>query len=95
VEEAAKISESSLEMIMDVEVPITVRFGEKQMQLDEVLRLGAGSYVPLNKLVEEPVQLFVNQRLLASGEVVVVDDRYAIRITQIASRADRIRSLGA
>lgn len=95
MQENSNITESSLELIMDVEVPITVRFGEKQMLLDDVLRLGQGSYVQLDKMVDDPVQLFVNQRLMATGEVVVVDDHYAIRITQVASRAERIKSLGA
>jgi flagellar motor switch protein FliN/FliY len=63
------------------------------MPLDDVLKLGPGAYVQLDRLVDDPVQLFVNQRLMATGEVVVVDGHYAIRITQIASRADRIRSL--
>ena len=95
MQEGMNISESSLELIMDVEVPITVRFGEKHMLLDDVLKLGQGSYIQLDKMVEDPVQLFVNHRLMATGEVVVVEDHYAIRITQVASRADRIKSLGA
>ena len=89
------VSESALGLILDVEVPITVRFGEKQMSLDEVLKLGQGSYIELDKVVDDPVELFVNKKLLATGEVVVVDGHYAIRITQIVSRADRIQSLGA
>jgi len=95
MQEGMNVSESSLEMILDVEVPITVRFGEKEVLLDDVLKLAQGSYVQLDKMIEDPVQLFVNHRLMASGEVVVVDDHYAIRITQIASRAERIQSLGA
>ena len=95
MEEGLGASESSLELIKDVEVPITVRFGEKQMQLDDVLKLGQGSFIQLDRMVDDPVQLFVNHRLMATGEVVVVDDHYAIRITEVASRADRIRSLGA
>jgi flagellar motor switch protein FliN len=89
------VSESALGLILDVEVPITVRFGEKQMPLDEVLKLGQGSHIQLDKVVDDPVELFVNRKLLATGEVVVVDGHYAIRITQIVSRADRIQSLGA
>jgi flagellar motor switch protein FliN/FliY len=95
MEEGLNVSESPLDVIKEVEVLITVRFGEKQMALDDVLHLGQGSFVQLDRKVEDPVQLFVNHRLMATGEVVVVDDHYAIRITQIASRADRIRSLGA
>ena len=93
--EGLNISEAALGLILDVEVPITVRFGEKQMLLDEVLKLGQGSCIQLDKIVDDPVELFVNQKLLATGEVVVVDGHYAIRITQIVSRADRIQSLGA
>ena len=89
------ISESALGLILDVEVPITVRFGERQMALEEVLRLGQGSHIQLDKVVDDPVELFVNKKLLATGEVVVVDGHYAIRITEIVSRADRIQSLGA
>jgi flagellar motor switch protein FliN len=94
MQEGLNVSESALGLILDVEVPITVRFGEKQMLLDEVLKLGQGSFIQLDKVVEDPVELFVNRKLLATGEVVVVDGHYAIRITQIVSRADRIQSLG-
>ena len=93
--EGLSVSESALEMILDVEVPITVRFGETQMLLDEVLKLGQGSQIRFDKMVDDPVELFVNKKLLATGEVVVVDGHYAIRITEIISRADRIQSLGA
>jgi flagellar motor switch protein FliN/FliY len=93
--EGLSVSESALELILDVEVPITVRFGETQMLLDEVLKLGQGSQIQLDKMVDDPVELFVNRKLLATGEVVVVEGHYAIRITEIISRADRIQSLGA
>ena len=93
--EGLSVSESALEMILDVEVPITVRFGATQMLLDEVLKLGQGSQIRFDKMVDDPVELFVNKKLLATGEVVVVDGHYAIRITEIISRADRIQSLGA
>ena len=92
--EGLNVSESALELILDVEVPITVRFGQTQMSLDEVLKLGQGSQIQLDKMVDDPVELFVNKKLLATGEVVVVDGHYAIRITEIISRADRIQSLG-
>ena len=93
--EGSNISESGLELILDVEVPITVRFGETHLPLDEVIKLGHGSQIQLDKMVDDPVELFVNKKLLATGEVVVVDGHYAIRITEILSRADRIQSLGA
>lgn len=80
---------------MDVEVPISVRFGRKQMLLDEILKLGPGSCIQLDRKIDDPVELLVNQKLLATGEVVVVDGHYAIRITEIVSPAERIESLEA
>ncbi|HEX4998916.1 MAG TPA: FliM/FliN family flagellar motor switch protein [Terriglobia bacterium] len=91
--EGTTIAESALERILDVEVPVTVRFGGRQMSLEEVLQLGHGAEIQLDKMVDDPVELFINRKLLATGEVVVVDGRYAIRITDIVSPADRIQSL--
>jgi flagellar motor switch protein FliN len=85
----------NLDLIMDVELPISVRFGQTTMLLEDILKLGHGSVIELEKLAEEPVDLLVNGRLLARGEVVVADGHYAIRITQVESPAERIRSLGA
>jgi flagellar motor switch protein FliN len=85
----------NLDLIMDVELPISVRFGQTTMLLEDILKLGHGSVIELDKLAEEPVDLLVNGRLLARGEVVVADGHYAIRITQVESPAERIRSLGA
>jgi len=86
--------EPGMDLIMDLEVPISVRFGSKQMVLDEVLKFGQGSLIELDKMAEEPVDLLVNDKLLAKGEVVVVEGNYAIRITEILSAAERMRSLG-
>lgn len=88
-------SNVNLDLIMDVELPISVRFGQTTMLLEDILKLGHGSVIELEKLAEEPVDLLVNGRLLARGEVVVADGHYAIRITQLESPAERIRSLGA
>lgn len=93
--EGLNISDSGLELIMDVEVPVSVRFGKKQMLLEEILKLGHGSFIQLDRAVEDPVELFVNQKLLATGEVVVIDGHYAIRITEIVSPAERIQTLEA
>jgi flagellar motor switch protein FliN/FliY len=88
-------SNVNLDLIMDVELPISVRFGQTTMLLEDILKLGHGSVIELEKLAEEPVDLLVTGRLLAKGEVVVADGHYAIRITQVESPAERIRSLGA
>jgi flagellar motor switch protein FliN/FliY len=86
-------SNLNLDLILDFEVPISVRFGKREMTLGDILKLGSGALIELDKSADEPVELLVNQSLLAKGEVVVADGHYAIRITQVDSPADRIRSL--
>ncbi|MEW5978212.1 MAG: flagellar motor switch protein FliN [Acidobacteriota bacterium] len=88
-------SNMNLDLILDVEVPITVRFGQTEMLLEDILKLGHGSVIELDKSADDPVELLVNQKRLAKGEVVVVDGHYAIRITEVESAAERIRSLGS
>jgi flagellar motor switch protein FliN len=87
-------SNVNLDLILDFEVPISVRFGKREMMLGDILKLGNGALIELDKSADEPVELLVNQSLLAKGEVVVADGHYAIRITQVDSPANRIRSLG-
>jgi len=91
--EQSSESNVNLDLILDFEVPISVRFGKREMTLGDILKLGSGALIELDKSADEPVELLVNQSLLAKGEVVVADGHYAIRITQVDSPADRIRSL--
>ena len=88
-------SSLNIDQIMDVEVAVVVRFGEQEMPLAEVAQLGPGSVVELDRSPEQPVELLVNDRVFATGEVVVADGNYALRIQKILSPADRIRSLGS
>ncbi|MBL9077458.1 MAG: flagellar motor switch protein FliN [Planctomycetes bacterium] len=83
----------NLDLLLDVEIPISVEVGRAQMSLDDVLRLVPGSVIALDKKAEEPVDLRVNGKLVARGEVVLVDDAYGLRITQIVDAAGRIESL--
>ena len=84
-----------LEMVMDMELPIYVRFGETQMRIKDVLQLGPGSIIELNKPVDSPVELVINDKMvIAKGEVVVVDSNFAVRITEVKSKSDRIKGLG-
>jgi flagellar motor switch protein FliN len=78
---------------MDVELDITLRFGERQMTLRDILDLSAGSVVELNQYVQDPVELLVGKKTVARGEVVVVDGNYGLRVTEILSTAERIESL--
>lgn len=84
-EEAPK----NIDRLLDVELDVVVRFGVTQMPLRDVVRIGVGSMVELDRGVDEPVELFINGRSLARGEVVVVDGYYGVRITEIGSRAER------
>jgi flagellar motor switch protein FliN/FliY len=82
-----------LEMLMDVELDVTLRFGERQMVLRDILDLSAGSVVELNQQVNDPVELLVGKKVVARGEVVVVDGNYGLRVTEISSPMERIQSL--
>ncbi len=85
----------NIEQIMDVEVPVVVRFGKTEMLLGDVTRLAPGSLIGLDRSPDEAVELLVNNRPFAKGEVVVVDGNYALRVQEIVSQDDRIRSLGS
>ena len=85
--------EQNLELLLDVAIPVSVEVGRAEMVLADVLNLVPGSIVPLDKKAEEPVDLRVNGKLLARGEVVLVDDFYGLRVTQILDPAGRIETL--
>jgi len=99
--ETAKPPESSpgsarsrtMDLLMEVELPVSISFGKTHLPMKDVLRLTTGSIVELNRTVDDPVEILVNQHLVARGEVVVVDGNYAVRIQEIASRQDRMRSI--
>jgi flagellar motor switch protein FliN/FliY len=80
-------------MLMDVSVPIAIELGRTSMAIEDILNLGPGSVVELDKLAGEPVDLLVNNKLLAKGEVVVIDENFGVRITNMVSKPERIRSL--
>ena len=83
----------NLKLLMDVSVPISVEVGRAQMSLEEIVQLRPGSIVPLDKKSDEAIELRVNGKLVARGEVVLVDDHYGLRITEIVDPAGRIESL--
>jgi len=83
----------NLAILMDVQLPVSIRFGETEMVLEEIVKLGVGSVIELNSGMDQPVELVVNNRILARGEVVTVDGFYGIRITEITSAGERFKSL--
>jgi flagellar motor switch protein FliN len=78
---------ANLDMVLDVPVSLTVELGSTQLSMKEVLELAEDSIITLDKEADAPVELFVNSRLIARGEVVVVDDRFGIKITEIIGKA--------
>lgn len=74
---------TNLELLLDVPVELSVELGSCQMPMRDVLQLGPGSVVQLDKVADTPVDLFVNKKLIARGEVVVVEDQFGIKITEV------------
>ncbi len=79
----ASISNAPLETLLDVPLPVTIEFGRTQMSVQEVLQLGRGSIVQLDRVVGEPVEIYVSDRKLAEGEVVVIGEYFGVRITTL------------
>jgi flagellar motor switch protein FliN/FliY len=79
--------------ILDIPIEITVQLGHTKMLINEMLKLAQGSVIELSKLAGESLDVLANQRLIARGEVVVVDEKYGIRLTEIVSPTERIESL--
>ena len=87
------VDTGNLDLLLDIQLPVVVRMGQTEMQMGELLKLTPGSILELNRSADAPVELLVNGKLIAKGEVVVVDGNFAFRITEIDTRAARIRSL--
>lgn len=83
----------TLDLLMEVDLPVGVSFGRTQMRLKDALKLTTGSIVELNRNITEPVEVVVNNCVIARGEVVVVEGNYGVRIRQIVSREERLRTL--
>ena len=79
---------NSIALIQDVELRVKIELGRTQMVVEDVLRLGEGSVVELDKLAGDPVDVFVNDRLVARGEVLVLNDNFCVRISEIVSEVD-------
>ncbi|MEW6321186.1 MAG: flagellar motor switch protein FliN [Acidobacteriota bacterium] len=85
----------NLDVLMDIDLPITVRFGSADMTLHALTRLGPGSVIDLGRSPDDPVEVLISGKVVARGEVVVVTGNYGVRITEVVSTTDRIRSMGA
>jgi flagellar motor switch protein FliN len=82
-----------LDFILDIPLTLTCELGRSKMLISELLQLGQGSVLELSKLAGEPMDIYVNQRLIARGEVVVVNEKFGVRLTDIVSPAERVNKL--
>ncbi|MBQ4115353.1 flagellar motor switch protein FliN [bacterium] len=85
----------NLNILLDVKLQLTVELGRTELPIKKVLELTKGSIVTLNKAAGEPVELYANGKLIAYGEVVVIEDNFGLRITHITDPAKRLHSLGS
>ena len=83
----------NLDFILDIPLTLTAELGRSKMLISELLQLGQGSVLELSKLAGEPMDIYVNQRLIARGEVVVVNEKFGVRLTDIVSPAERVNKL--
>ena len=91
--EAAK-PDRKLDLILDIPLRVTVELGRTKMVVNELLNLGQGSVIELQKLAGEPLEVLVNNKLVARGEAVVVNEKFGIRLTDIISQTERVEQLG-
>lgn len=92
--EAVAQSENTLDIILDIPLDVSVELGRVKMQVKDVVEFGTGSIVELDRVAGEPVDLLVNGRMVAKGEVVVIEDNFGVRITEILSPIDRLKKIG-
>jgi flagellar motor switch protein FliN/FliY len=83
----------ALDFILDIPLTLNVELGRSSLLINELLQLGQGSVIELTKLAGEPMDVFVNQRLIARGEVVVVNEKFGVRLTDIVSQSERVEKL--
>ncbi len=85
--------ERNLDLILDIPLRVTVELGRTKMIVRELLTLGQGSVIELNKLAGEPMEILVNDKLVAKGEAVVVNEKFGVRLTDVISPLERVEQL--
>ncbi len=92
--EAVDEGDREIDFILDIPLELSVELGKTKMIVNDLLQLGQGSIVELDKLAGEPLEIYINQKLVARGEVVVVNEKFGVRLTDIVSPMERVKSLG-
>ncbi len=82
-----------LDFLLDIPLEISVELGRTKILVNDLLQLGQGSVIELSKLAGEPLEILINQKLIARGEAVVVNEKFGVRITDIISTVDRVKQL--
>ncbi len=90
---ADEVKEANLDLILDIPLTVTVELGRSKMLINDLLQLGQGSVIELTKLVGDPLEVLVNDKLVARGEVVVVNEKFGVRLTDIVTPMERVKSL--
>ena len=90
---AADKNTNNLDLILDIPLSVTVELGRSKMLINDLLQLGQGSVIELTKLVGDPLEILVNDKLVARGEVVVVNEKFGVRLTDIVDPMERVKSL--
>ena len=83
----------NMDFLLDIPLEITAELGNAKITIGDLLKLSQGSVVELNKLTDEPLDIFVNKKMMAHGEVVVVNEKFGIRLTNIVSPGERVKGL--
>ncbi len=86
--------DKKLDLLMDITLPISIELGRTNLEISEILNLKRGSIVEFDKIASEPVDIVVNGKKMAEGEVVVIDKHFAIRVTSLADANERLKGLG-
>jgi flagellar motor switch protein FliN/FliY len=94
IPQATAQEQANIGLIMDVYMEMTVELGRTRKLIKEILGMGEGTIVELDKLAGEPVDILVNHKLIAKGEVVVIDENFGVRVTEIVSPIERMSDLG-
>lgn len=93
-EGSSEVTSKNIEFLLDIPLQVTVQIGGTRMMIRELLQLGQGSVIELDKLAGEPMEVLVNNKLVARGEVVVVNEKFGIRLTDVVSPNQRLQQLG-
>jgi flagellar motor switch protein FliN/FliY len=93
-DEVKERDKSNLDLILDIPLDVSVELGRIKMAVNDLLQLGQGAVIELDKPVGEPAEIYVNRKLVAKGEIVVVDEKLCIRVTDSISPVERVKSLG-